>query len=275
MKNESTAIWRDIERIRNKGPLVHNITNYVVMNSTANVLLAVGASPVMAHAIGEVVEMVSMAGALVLNIGTLSPSWVEAMVKAGREAKRRGIPVILDPVGSGATRMRTRAALRLLEEVEPAVVRGNASEIASVAGSFSGTKGVDSTRSSEDVVALAQVLSGKRNCVVVISGATDIITDGGTVVRVRNGHSMMPRVTGMGCAATALIGAFAAVNPSVFKASAHAMALMGIAGELAAEKAAGPGGFQVCFLDALYGIKKTDIEKRLKMVTTRFKTREA
>jgi len=265
MNKETTALWQDIERIRAEAPLVHNITNYVVMNSTANTLLAIGASPVMAHAVEEVEEMVALASALVLNIGTLSTPWIEAMVKAGRAAKKKGIPVVLDPVGSGATRMRTDAALRLLDEVKPTIVRGNASEIASLAGAQAGTKGVESTLSSEGVAEFAQVLSWKRACVVVISGATDIIAGGSAIARVKNGDPMMPRVTGMGCAATALIGAFAAVNSSPFRAAAHAMALMGIAGEIAAEKAAGPGSFQVRFLDALYGIKKADIAKRLKM----------
>lgn len=258
-------MWNDIQRIRSEAPLVHNITNYVVMNSTANVLLAVGASPVMAHAIEEVEDMVSLSRALVLNIGTLSVPWIKAMVKAGKRARRKGIPIVFDPVGSGATRMRTDAARRIIDEVSPTIIRGNASEIASLAGVHLGTKGVDTTLSSEETLDMAMAISRLRSCVVVVSGATDIIAGDGTVARVTNGHPMMPYVTGMGCAATAIIGAFAAVNPLPRQAAAHAMALMGIAGEMAAEKAAGPGSFQAHFLDTLYCIKEADVLKRLRM----------
>lgn len=258
-------IWRDIQKIRSEAPLVHNITNYVVMNSTANALLALGASPVMSHAVEEVEEMVSMARSLVLNIGTLSSQWIEAMVKAGRQARKKSIPIVLDPVGSGATRFRTAAAERLCDEASPAIVRGNASEIASLAGAGAGTKGVDTTRSSEETIEVAKALSQHRRCVVVVSGATDIIVGGDAVIRVRNGHPMMSRVTGMGCTATAIMGAFAAVNPSPLEAAAHAMALMGIAGEIAAEKSEGPGSLQVNFLDALYSVTDADIKKRVKM----------
>jgi hydroxyethylthiazole kinase len=258
-------LFSDLTRIRTEAPLVHNITNYVVMNTTANALLAVGASPVMAHAVPEVEEMVGLARALVLNIGTLSGPWIEAMLLAGRAARRRGIPIVLDPVGSGATHLRTETALRLLEEVRPSIVRGNASEIASLVSGEGGTKGVDSTRASEATVAHAQVLAGLWSCAVVVSGATDVIVGDGTVLRVRNGHPMMTRVTGMGCIASALTGAFAAVNPTAVRAAAHAMALMGIAGEMAAERAEGPGTLQVLFLDALSRIGEADITRRLKL----------
>lgn len=258
-------LWQDIKRIRAEAPLVHNITNYVAMNATANALLAAGASPVMAHAVEEVEEMVRPARALVLNIGTLSAPWVEAMVRAGREAGRRGIPIVLDPVGSGATRFRTATALRLLDEVSPTIVRGNASEIASLAGAAADTKGVDSTRSSEEMVDTAKALSAQRRCVVVVSGATDVVVGEGAVLRVLNGHALMPRVTGMGCIATALIAAFAAVNPSPFRAAAHAMALTGIAGEMAAERAQGPGSLLVHFLDALHRIQEKDTLQRIRI----------
>jgi hydroxyethylthiazole kinase len=257
--------FSDLARIRAAAPLVHNITNYVAMNVTANALLAVGASPVMAHAVEEVEEMVGLAQALVLNIGTLSGPWIEAMLVAGRAARRRAIPVVLDPVGSGATRFRTATALRLLDEVKPTIVRGNASEIASLATDAGGTKGVDSTRASEETVEHAQALATRWGCTVVLSGATDVIVGDGKVLRVRNGHPMMARVTGMGCAASALTGAFAAVNPSPLRAAAHAMALMGIAGEMAAERAEGPGTLQLYFLDALARIEETDVTRRLRI----------
>ena len=258
-------VWEDMLRIRAEAPLVHNITNYVVMNTTANALLAVGASPVMAHAAEEVEEMVGLARALVLNIGTLSSPWIEAMLLAGRAARRRGIPVVLDPVGSGATRFRTDTALRLLAEVGPTIVRGNASEIASLVSEGGGTKGVDSTRASEETVEYAQALATRWGCAVAVSGAVDVIVGNGTVLRVRNGHPLMSRVTGMGCIASALTGAFAAVNASPLRAAAHAMALMGIAGEMAAERAKGPGSFQTHFLDALSRVEEADVARRLRL----------
>jgi hydroxyethylthiazole kinase len=258
-------VWHDVERIRAASPLVHNITNYVVMNTTANALLAVGASPVMAHAVEEVEEMVGLAGALVLNIGTLSGPWIEAMLLAGLAARRRGIPVVLDPVGSGATRFRTATAQRLLDEVGPTIVRGNASEIASLILTGAATKGVDSTRASDETAGAARAVAARWRCVVSLSGATDIIASEGTELRVRNGHPMMARLTGMGCTASALTGAFAAVNPDPLRAAAHAMAVMGIAGEMAAERAEGPGTLQLHFLDALSHIGEADVARRLRM----------
>jgi hydroxyethylthiazole kinase len=262
---EHATVWRDVERIRSEAPLVHNITNYVVMNTTANALLAIGASPVMAHATEEVEEMVALARALVLNIGTLSVSWIEAMFKAGRAARRRGIPVVLDPVGAGATRFRTETAERLLAEAAPTIIRGNASEIRALANASGDTKGVDSTHTSEEALDAARSLASRCRCVVVVSGATDRIVSDAGVLRVYNGHPMMPLVTGLGCTATALVGAFAAVNPSPREAAAHAMAVMGIAGEIAAERSAGPGSFQMHFLDALYQIQESDIQLRLRV----------
>lgn len=261
---DARMLWLDILAIRRESPLIHNITNYVVMNNTANALLAIGASPVMAHALEEVEEMAGLAQALVINIGTLSAPWIEAMLKAGREACRREIPIVLDPVGSGATRLRTSTAKRLLEETPPAIVRGNASEIRSLIESGQATKGVDSRHTPDETIESAQALSARYGCVVSVSGATDIIIHGDSVIRVMNGHPMMPRVTGLGCTATALTAAFAAINRSSFAAAAHAMVLMGIAGEMAAERSSGPGSYQVNFLDALYGIQESDVQQRLK-----------
>jgi len=254
-----------MQRIRADAPLVHNISNYVVMNTTANALLAVGASPVMAHAIEEIDEMVALARAVVLNIGTLSGPWIEAMAMAGREAKRRSLPLVLDAVGAGATSLRTRVARRLLEEASPTILRGNASEIRALAFSERGTKGVDSTHDSEDTVDAARTLHRRYGCVVSVSGATDVIVSADAVAKVRNGHEMMPRVTGLGCTASALTGAFAAVNPSALHAASHAMALNGIAGEIAGERSKGPGSFQANFLDALFSLDGSEIERRLRM----------
>lgn len=261
---QAKEIWNDVEKIRAQAPLVHNITNYVVMNTSANALLALGASPVMAHAIEEVEEMVAIAGALVINIGTLSDPWIRSMFAAARAAGKRGIPIVLDPVGAGATRLRTNTALALLSEAPATIIRGNASEIRALALAEGATKGVDSRHQAEDALAAAQSLYQSFGSVVSISGAVDLIVGGGPTIRIANGHPLMPRVTGLGCSASALTGAFAAVNPLPAKAAAHAMAIMGIAGALAAEKAAGPGSLQLHFLDALYNLSYDDLAKRLR-----------
>ncbi len=260
----ATSIFSDVNEIRKQTPLIHNITNYVVMNITANALLAIGASPVMAHALPEVEDMAGIAGALVINIGTLSDDWIAAMYKAVEKAAQRNIPIVLDPVGAGATAYRTRTAKSLMRAGAPAIIRGNASEILALCEEEVSTKGVDSTRASGQAVDAAKVLARDFSCAVCVTGAVDFIVSSRVVVEVKNGHSLMPRVTGLGCTATALCGAFAAVNPDYDQAAAHAMAVMGIAGEIAAENAAGPGSFQVCFIDALYHISETEIEKRLK-----------
>ena len=265
--DRSNLLWNDITRIRVEAPLVHNITNFVVMNTTANALLALGASPVMAHAAEEVEEMAALARALVINIGTLSSEWVQSMRKAMHSASRSGRPIVFDPVGVGATRFRTETCQQLLDEVPPSIVRGNASEILALAGATAGTKGVDSTETSDAAFDAARSLASRYGCVVTVSGAMDIIVSGDCVARVANGHPMMPRVTGLGCTATALTGAFCAVNPSHLDAAAHAMAVMGIAGEIAAAESPGPGTFQTRFLDALHLLQEADIRSRLKLET--------
>jgi hydroxyethylthiazole kinase len=261
----ASTLWEELERIRAVSPLIHNITNYVVMNTTANALLAIGASPVMAHAIEEVEEMTALSKALVLNIGTLSASWVDSMVHAGQEARRRQIPIILDPVGCGATSFRTAVAQRLLHEAPPTIVRGNASEIRALVFAEQSTKGVDSTQTSEASLEAAQLLAHKSQCVVSVSGPTDLIVTESGLLRILNGHPMMPSVTGLGCTASAITGAFAAVGSSPSAAAAHAMAVMGIAGEMAGERCAAPGSFQTHFLDALYLMTEEDILRRLKL----------
>ncbi|MEW6077976.1 MAG: hydroxyethylthiazole kinase [Thermodesulfobacteriota bacterium] len=260
----ASAIFRDIEQIRNLAPLIHNITNYVVMNTTANALLAIGASPVMAHGLPEVADMAGIAAALVINIGTLSDTWIEAMFRAASKAGFRGIPIVLDPVGAGATPYRTRTAGDLLRKARPSIIRGNGSEILALCEAGAATRGVDSTSSSDQAVHAAQRLAHQFSCVVCVTGAVDYIVSDRAVIKVNNGHPLMPRVTGLGCSASALCGAFAAVNPDYGMAAAHAMAVMGIAGEMAAETSPGPGSFQVNFIDALYRIGQPDIEQRLK-----------
>jgi hydroxyethylthiazole kinase len=263
--DQPALLWADVERIRAAAPLVHSITNFVVMNTTANALLALGASPVMAHAAEEVAVLAKVAGALVVNIGTLSPAWVESMRLAMAAASAATRPIVFDPVGAGATAYRTATCLGLLDPVAPSILRGNASEIRALAGAAASTKGVDSTDAPESALESARRLVVRYGAVVVVSGAVDLVVAPYGVTRIANGHPMMPRVTGLGCTATALIGAFAAVNPSPEAAAAHAMAVMGIAGEMAAEDSPGPGTFQVKFLDALYRLSEADIRSRLKL----------
>jgi len=256
---------RNLAAVRDKRPLVHNITNFVVMNFTANALLAMGASPVMAHAAGEVEEMVSLAGALVLNIGTLTEEWVESMIRAGRKAFACKIPVVLDPVGSGATTLRTRSARRIIAETRPTVVRGNASEVLSLTDASSKTRGVDSAHSVGAATAAARSLALELGATLAITGPEDLVTDGTRVVRITNGHPLMARVTGTGCAATVIIGAFLAVDPDPVGATATALAYFGLAGEVAARHAAAPGSFMIQMLDALYTITPEQLEEECRI----------
>jgi hydroxyethylthiazole kinase len=237
--------------LRLQSPLIHNITNFVVMNFTANVLLAVGASPVMAHAAEEVEDMVSIAGALVVNIGTLSPQWVSSMKLAMKKAKELNKPIVLDPVGAGATAYRNAVLSELLHIAPPTIIRGNASEILSLAGSVANTKGVDSTASSMDSLEAAKALSKNYGSVVSVSGATDVIVSGERIAYVDNGVALMTRITGMGCSASAVAGAFAALSTDYFLSAVTAAATMGVCGEMAFQNAQQPGSFQIAFLDAL------------------------
>lgn len=260
------ALWQDVQRLREQSPLVHSITNYVVMNSTANALLALGASPVMAHAVEEVEDIVGIASALVINIGTLSPPWVDAMHLAMAAARRRGVPVVFDPVGAGASRWRTQVCRDLLAATPPTIVRGNASEIRALHIAGAATRGVDSRDAAEAALEAGRALAVATGGVVSISGPVDLIVDSAdAVLAVGNGHPLMPQVTGLGCAATALTAAFAAVNPDALLAAAHAMAVMGLCGELAASRSAGPGSFQVAFLDALYALDADAIRRGLRL----------
>jgi hydroxyethylthiazole kinase len=264
-ERDALGTWQAVQEVRKLAPVVHNITNYVVMNTTANALLALGASPVMAHAEEEMADMVGIASALVINIGTLSKDWVRAMFKAAERAMERGIPVVLDPVGAGATTYRTATARGLVSAIRPAIIRGNASEIMAVLGDEARTKGVDSSEASHDAVAAAMAIHQTWGSTVCISGATDYVIGGKAMYQIRNGHPMMTRVTGLGCTASALCGAFAAVTRDPSLAAAQAMAVMGIAGELAAEGAEGPGSLQLRFLDTLYRLDQATIEQRIQV----------
>lgn len=270
MDIEIERIWLDIQIVKRFSPLVHNITNYVVMEQTANALLACGASPIMAHALEEVEEMTSKSNALVLNIGTLSPSWVAAMELALKAAQKNGIPIVLDPVGAGGTKYRTETAKRLLKLGAISVVRGNAAEISALAQEgdqedLGQIKGTDSQISSYQHQDKAKKIALTHQNVIWMSGETDIVTDGKRTILIHNGHPIMTKVTGMGGIAAAITGALLAVNPDYLMASVHAAILMGIAGEIAAFKSNGPGLFLPAFFDALYLITKSDLNRRIKV----------
>jgi len=263
-------LWSDVCAVRERSPLVHSITNLVVINFNANVLLAAGASPVMAHAHEEVADMVGIAQALVLNIGTLDPYWIESMQLALRAAAKRGIPVVLDPVGAGATKYRNESIEQLLMTALPTVVRGNGSEIMSVAGSAVQTRGVDSSAGTNDALGAAQALVQRTQGVVCVSGPIDHVLDGSRRwAQLSNGHAWMTRITGVGCSATALIGAFCAVQPDAWRATVAAMALLGVVGEVAAEKVIacgrGVGSLQMALLDELQLLDQSTFEQRLKL----------
>ncbi|MHB8389472.1 MAG: hydroxyethylthiazole kinase [Acidobacteriaceae bacterium] len=240
-----------IAKVRSRRPLVHHITNFVVMNATANITLCMGALPVMAHAIEEVAEMVAAASALVLNLGTLCPEQVEAMILAGRRANQMGIPIVLDPVGAGATQLRTRSAHRLLNELSVAIVRGNVAEIAALAGLDARIRGVESIGSTGDAAAVASEFAKQFGCVSAVTGPVDVVTDGMRLMRVANGHPMMATVTGTGCMATSVVAACAAVERDSITAATAALAAYGLAGQIAAEHAQGPGTFQIHLYDAI------------------------
>ena len=258
------GVWAAVERVRSQSPLVHNITNFVVMNNTANGLLALGAAPVMAHAEEEMADIVAIASALVINIGTLSKGWAPAMFLAAEHAAKRGLPIILDPVGAGASAYRTATVLDLLKAVKPTIIRGNASEIMAIQGAGGATRGVDSSHGSGDALEAARALHAELGSVICISGAVDCIVGDRGIGMIRNGHPLMTRVTGLGCTASALCGALAAVTPDPWQAAAQTMAIMGVAGEIAADRAEGPGSLQLQFLDALYNLTEKQFAKRLR-----------
>jgi hydroxyethylthiazole kinase len=265
MKINAITASDNLVKLREQKPLVHNITNFVVMNYTANALLAIGASPVMAHAPNEVEEMVRLAGALVLNIGTLTDDWIKSMIKAAKAANKAGVPVLLDPVGAGATKLRTDSAKKILASAAVAVVRGNASEILSLKNAGSKTRGVDSAHSVEDAAQSAKELARELGTVLAITGPVDMITDGDITISVHNGHPLMGRVTGTGCTASAICGAFLAVDKDALSAASIALAVYGLAGELAAKKAKSPGSYSIALIDALSDITGKDCKKNCKI----------
>lgn len=255
-----------LAQLRRQCPLVHNISNYVSMDIVANSLLAIGASPIMAHAIEELEEIIAITNAVCINIGTLDSNWIQSMTLCLKYARARDIPVVLDPVGAGASKLRTTTSLQLLSEGGVCILRANASEISALAGQVAKTKGVDSTDSSDSVIDSAKHLVDRFNCVVVVSGETDYVLSKENCYAVKNGHNIMPRVTALGCTCSAIIAAFASlkdIEPVI--ASVAAMLISGICGELAAETSKGPASFRVSYIDALYSITPDIIKEKAKV----------
>lgn len=243
--------------LKNKKPLVHHITNYVTVNDCANITLAIGASPVMADDIGEVEEMVSFASSLVLNIGTLNSRSIQSMITVGKKAREKGIPIVFDPVGVGATSLRTATAKRIIEEVCPSVIRGNMSEIKILAGLDADIRGVDSIADEEDGEKVARQLAKSLGSVIAITGKQDIIAQGDRVCRIDNGHPLLSQVTGTGCMATSLIACYCGAGDDYFLGAAAGIMTMGLAGEVAEQslhRGEGIGTFRVRLFDAVWSM---------------------
>jgi hydroxyethylthiazole kinase len=253
-------------RIREQNPVVHHLTNWVTIYDCANVVKVFGGSPVMAHAKEEVAEMARLASALVLNIGTLAPDFVEAMKIAAVAANKKGIPVVLDACGAGATRLRDDACFDLLHSVKIDVIKGNRSEIARIAGENVHTRGVDAAEVDRDMIYLAKKLSAERECSTVITGKEDVVTNGIKTYLVNNGHPMMADVVGTGCMAASVIGMFCAVEKDHVAACACGLACYEAAAEMAAAASRGPGTFKENFFDAAYNLDKATVDKMAKIV---------
>lgn len=253
------------KKIKEEKPLVHHITNFVVINDNANTMLAIGALPVMSYAREEVEEMVALSQALVLNIGTLTPEIVESAILAGRKANELGIPVVLDPVGAGATQFRTESALKILQEVKISILRGNTGEIGNLLGIKAEVRGVEGGVVDADTSDLAQRASQKLQTVVAITGKIDVVSDGKRVVKIKNGDILLTRITGIGCMATSLCAACAAVERDYLWAASSALGFLGVCGEIAARHSLGPGSFRVSLFDTFYGIKKEEFKALLSL----------
>lgn len=255
-----------LKKIREEKPLIHHITNYVVANETANFTLAVGALPVMSHAQKEVEDMVALSRALLLNIGTLDDYQIESMLKAGKKANELSIPVVLDPVGAGATPYRTETAMKILEEVKVSIVRGNYGEISILAGYEAKVAGVESIGPAGDIESAVRELASRYRCVVCATGKVDIVSDGKKIARISNGHQMLSAITGTGCMASTINAIFAAVADDVFDASVKAQAAFGIIGELAYEEAGeNPGTFHQKIYDVAYRLTDGIISERARI----------
>jgi len=273
MNNEIVVeVGKLLNGVRNKKPLVHNITNYVTVNDCANILLAIGASPIMADDIKEATDITKISSALVINIGTLNERTIESMIASGKKANQLNIPVVFDPVGAGASEFRNATTKRILEEVKISVLRGNMSEIKFISGLESTTKGVDASESdihigNEKGINVAKNLAEKLKCTVAITGVTDIISDGKRAAVLENGTKMLANVTGTGCMTTALVGAFCGAGSDYFIGAISGIMSMGIAGEIAFEKAGqlGTGSFHIAIMDAISNLNSEIIENIAKI----------
>ena len=265
MKKIKIDAYSLLEKVRADKPVVHHLTNWVTIYDCANIVKVMGGSPVMAHAKEEVAEMAKIASSLVLNIGTLTPEFVAAMKIAAKSANKKGIPVILDVCGAGATQLRDRKALELLNETKINIIKGNVSEIARVSGEKVMTKGVDAGHVSKNMIEIAQNLSRRRNCTVVVTGKEDIVTDGRKLYIIKNGHPMMTHVVGTGCMAASCIGTFAAVEDDFTLAAACALICFEIAAECAAKSSGGPGTFKEKIFDCIFNLDKKTIDRMQKV----------
>ena len=261
MKKTRIDAYSLLKKIRAEKPVVHHLTNWVTIYDCANIVKALGASPVMAHAKEEVSQMAGIASALVLNIGTLTVDFIEAMKIAARSANRKGIPVVLDVCGAGATELRDKKSFELLDEVRIDIIKGNASEVARIAGEKVKTKGVDAAKVEKNLIHIARDLAVNRKATVVITGKEDIISDSKKLYIVKNGHPMMTHVVGTGCMATSVIGTFAAVEPDLAHAAAAGLVSFEIAAELAAKGSKGPATFKERMFDHLYNLDKKTIDR--------------
>jgi hydroxyethylthiazole kinase len=261
-----------LENVKNTRPIVHNITNYVTVNGCANILLACGSSPIMADDAEEAEEIVAISSGLNINIGTLNKNTILSMLKAGKKANELGRPVLLDPVGAGASKLRTETAFKLIDEIKFDVIRGNISEIKTLAFGVGTTRGVDADvtdmiteETLDNTVSFAKKTAEKTGCVVVITGAIDIVADREKAVCVRNGHPMMERITGAGCQLSAMTAAYIAANKeNVFYAAVAAVCAMGICGEkafLRMGKLDGNASYGNYIIDAVYNLNPDELER--------------
>ena len=254
-----------LEKIRADKPVVHHLTNWVTIYDCANIVKALGGSPVMAHAKEEVAQMAGIASSLVLNIGTLTPEFVQAMKIAAKSANKKGIPVILDVCGAGATQLRDKKSFELLDEARINIIKGNASEIARISGESVATKGVDAGHVGKDMREIARDLARRRKCSVVVTGKEDIVTNGIKDYIIKNGHPMMTHVVGTGCMATSCIGAFSAVESDLAYAAASALICFEIAAECAVKLSGGPGTFKEKLFDCIFNLDKKTIDRMQKV----------
>ncbi len=254
-------IEKNLQRLREKKPLVQNITNYVVMNTTANALLALGAASVMAHAIEELEDMLKIADSLVINIGTLDSRWVESFIEAANIAGDLKKPVLLDPVGAGATSYRTNTALKILNTGNVTALRGNMSEIAALLGKGT-TRGVDTSYyDSNTAQSIAIKAAEEFDLITAVTGPVDYVSDGKKVFEIKNGVELLSRVTGTGCMVSAITGAFLSVDTPL-RAAISALTVFGVAAELAYENSQYPGSFHIELYNSLYRIDEKMLKKR-------------